>query len=47
MNLGQRKIHFCAEWRRDVALYDRDWDAAGSLAAAIPQKNGSVTFGWA
>ena len=38
MNLGQRKIHL---WRAalDLALSDRDLDAAGSLAAALSQKN--------
>ena len=28
-----------AGWRLDLAFYDRDLEAAGSLAAAIPEKN--------
>jgi TolB-like protein/Tfp pilus assembly protein PilF/tRNA A-37 threonylcarbamoyl transferase component Bud32 len=37
---GSEKDPFVAEHRMDLALYDRDLDAAGSLAAAVPQKEG-------
>jgi TolB-like protein/Flp pilus assembly protein TadD len=37
---GSDKDPFVAEWRLDLALFDRDLDAAGSLAAAIPEKAG-------
>src|SRR5207248_3807343 len=30
-----------ASWRLDLALLDRDLDAAGSLAGAVPEKEGS------
>ncbi len=36
---GSEKDPFVAGWRLDLAFYDRDLDAAGSLAAAIPEKN--------
>jgi TolB-like protein/Flp pilus assembly protein TadD len=37
---GSEKDRLVAGWRLDLALWDRDLDAAGSLAAALPQKNG-------
>jgi tetratricopeptide (TPR) repeat protein len=37
---GSDRDPFVAEWRLDLALFDRDLDAAGSLAAAIPEKSG-------
>src|SRR5438477_620982 len=37
---GSEKDPFVAGWRLDLALLDRDLDAAGSLAGAIPQKEG-------
>jgi TolB-like protein/Tfp pilus assembly protein PilF len=37
---GSEKDPFVAGWRLDLALYDRDVDTAGSLAAAVPQKEG-------
>jgi TolB-like protein/Tfp pilus assembly protein PilF len=37
---GSDKDPFVAEHQMDVALYDRDLNAAGSLAAAIPEKEG-------
>jgi tetratricopeptide (TPR) repeat protein len=36
---GSDKDPFVAEWRLDLALFDRDFDAADSLLAALPQKN--------
>ena len=36
---GSEKDPFVAGQRYTLALYDRDWDAAGSLAAALSQKN--------
>jgi TolB-like protein/predicted Ser/Thr protein kinase/cytochrome c-type biogenesis protein CcmH/NrfG len=36
---GSEKDPFVAEHRLDLAFYDRDLDAAGSLVAAIPEKN--------
>ena len=39
MNLGQRKIHLWRAIASTLALYDRDLDAAGRLAAALSQKN--------
>src|SRR5262249_12049603 len=36
---GSDKDPFVVGWRYTLALYDRDWDAAGSLAAALSQKN--------
>ena len=38
MNRGQKRSD-CGGLRLDLAFYHRDLDAAGSLAAAIPQKN--------
>src|SRR5262249_46537192 len=37
---GSDKDPFVAEWRLDLALFDRDLDGAASLAAAIPQGSG-------
>jgi tetratricopeptide (TPR) repeat protein len=37
---GSDKDPFVAEWRLDLALYDRDLNAADSLAAALPEKGG-------
>jgi TolB-like protein/Tfp pilus assembly protein PilF/predicted Ser/Thr protein kinase len=37
---GSEKDPFVAVNRLDLALFDREVDAAGSLAAALPQKNG-------
>jgi serine/threonine protein kinase/Tfp pilus assembly protein PilF len=37
---GSEKDRLVAGWRLNLALYDRDLDAAGSLAAALPEKNG-------
>jgi TolB-like protein/Tfp pilus assembly protein PilF/predicted Ser/Thr protein kinase len=37
---GSEKDPFVAEHRLDVAFYDRDLDAAGSLVAALPEKDG-------
>jgi tetratricopeptide (TPR) repeat protein len=37
---GSAEDPFVAENRLDLALFDRDLDAAGRLAAAIPQQNG-------
>ncbi len=36
---GSEKDPFVVGQRYTLALYDRDWDAAGSLAAALSQKN--------
>jgi TolB-like protein/Tfp pilus assembly protein PilF len=36
---GSEKDPFVAEHRLDLAFYDRDLDTAGSLVAAIPEKN--------
>jgi TolB-like protein/Tfp pilus assembly protein PilF len=36
---GSEKDPFVAEHRLDLAFYDRDLDTAGSLEAAIPEKN--------
>ena len=52
---GSAEDPYVAEHRLNLALYDRDLDAAGSLAAALPRSSGSmpasikvaVTFGWA
>ncbi len=35
---GSEKDPFVASQRYALALYDRDWDAAGRLAVALPQK---------
>jgi TolB-like protein/tRNA A-37 threonylcarbamoyl transferase component Bud32 len=35
---GSEKDPFVVSHRYILALYDRDWDAAGSLAVALPQK---------
>jgi TolB-like protein/Tfp pilus assembly protein PilF len=35
---GSEKDPFVVGQRYTLALYDRDWDAAGSLAVALPQK---------
>jgi tetratricopeptide (TPR) repeat protein len=40
---GSEKDPFVAQWRFTLALYDRDWDAASSLAAVLYQKN---SFDW-
>jgi tetratricopeptide (TPR) repeat protein len=37
---GADKDPVVADWRLGLALYDRDLDAAGSLAAALPEKGG-------
>jgi TolB-like protein/Tfp pilus assembly protein PilF/predicted Ser/Thr protein kinase len=37
---GSEKDPFVAEYRLDVAFYDRDLDAAGSLVAALPEQDG-------
>jgi TolB-like protein/Tfp pilus assembly protein PilF len=37
---GSDKDPIVADWRLGLALSDRDLDTAGSLAAALPQKNG-------
>jgi len=37
---GSEKDPFVADWRFSLALYDRDVDAAATLAAAVPEKNG-------
>jgi len=37
---GSEKDPFVAGYRLDLALCDRDLDAAGRLAAALPEKNG-------
>jgi hypothetical protein len=37
---GSEKDPFVAEQRMDLALYDRDLDAAGSLAVAVPETQG-------
>jgi TolB-like protein/Tfp pilus assembly protein PilF len=37
---GSEKDPIVAGYRLDLALFDREVDAAGSLAAALPQKNG-------
>jgi TolB-like protein/tRNA A-37 threonylcarbamoyl transferase component Bud32 len=39
---GSEKDPFVVGWRYTLALYDRDWDAAASLAAALSQKNSVV-----
>ena len=49
---GAAKDPFVAGQRLNLALFDRDLDAAGSLAAALPVKrhstrNWTVTFRWA
>ncbi len=36
---GSDKDPFVVGWRYTLALIDRDWDAAGSFAAALSQKN--------
>src|SRR5213076_661890 len=36
---GSEKDPFVAGWRFNLALIDRDWDAAGSFAAVLAQKN--------
>jgi tetratricopeptide (TPR) repeat protein len=41
---GSEKDPFVVAERYTLALYDRDWDAAGSLAAALSQKNSLVWF---
>ena len=40
---GSEKDPFVASQRYTLALYDRDWDAAGSLAPVLSQKN---SFRW-
>jgi len=40
---GSEKDPFVAQWRFNLALYDRDWDTAGRIAAVLAQKN---TFDW-
>jgi TolB-like protein/Tfp pilus assembly protein PilF/predicted Ser/Thr protein kinase len=37
---GSDQDPIVADWRFGLALYDRDVDAAASLAAAVPEKNG-------
>src|SRR5262249_6719384 len=39
---GSEKDPFVVGHRYTLALYNRDWDAAGSLAAALSQKNSVV-----
>src|SRR5882724_5576887 len=41
---GSDKDPFVAGQRYILALYDRDWDAASSLAAVLSQKNYSLTW---
>jgi TolB-like protein/Flp pilus assembly protein TadD len=36
---GSDKDPFVVGWRYTLALYDRDWDAAGSFAAGLSQKD--------
>ncbi len=52
---GSEKDPFVAGQRYTLALYDRDWDAAGRAAAVLSQKNSldggaflnlAATFGW-
>ena len=52
---GSEKDPFMAGQRYTLALYDRDWDAAGSVAAVLPEKNSpgvdlsstlAATSGW-
>jgi TolB-like protein/tRNA A-37 threonylcarbamoyl transferase component Bud32/Tfp pilus assembly protein PilF len=40
---GSEKDPFVAQWRFTLALYDRDWDTASSLATVLSQKN---SFDW-
>jgi TolB-like protein/Tfp pilus assembly protein PilF/predicted Ser/Thr protein kinase len=40
---GSEKDPFVAGWRYNLALFDRDLDTAGSLAAELSQK---TSFGW-
>src|SRR5215813_2156132 len=40
---GSEKDPFVAQWRFTLALYDRDWDTASSLAAVLSEKN---SFDW-
>jgi serine/threonine protein kinase/tetratricopeptide (TPR) repeat protein len=42
---GSEKDSFVAGQRYNLALYDRDWDAAGRAAALLSQKN-SLNPGW-
>src|SRR4029077_4371596 len=42
---GSEKDPFVASQRYTLALYDRDWDAAGTLAAGLSQKN-SLPWGF-
>jgi TolB-like protein/thioredoxin-like negative regulator of GroEL len=42
---GSEKDPFVASQRYILALYDRDWDAAGTLAAGLSQKN-SLPWGF-
>ena len=52
--LGSEKDPFVAGQRYTLALYDRDWDAAGRVAALLPRRIRSsgafltlaATFGW-
>ena len=41
---GSAKDPFVAGYRLDLALFDRDLDAAGSLAAALPEEVCSTLF---
>ena len=51
---GSEKDPFVAGERYTLALYDRDWDAAGRASAVLSQKNSlpwiscnlAATFGW-
>jgi TolB-like protein len=40
---GSEKDPFVAQWRFTLALYDRDWDAAGRDASVLAEKN---SFDW-